>query len=66
MLRLKPLITAIPTVLEIPRLPEATDTAPPHKQTASATLLSELGNTILQENSLTLGHVEKFCTITRV
>lgn len=46
--------------LATPRPREAMVTIPHREPTASAIHTSELGNTILQDNSLTLGYVEKF------
>ena len=52
--------TAILTATELQRLRAATVIALHPTLTATATQQSELGNTILQDNSLTIGHVEKF------
>lgn len=53
-------IAPIPTASGTRQSPGATVIALRPTLTATATQQSELGNTILQDNSLTLGHVEKF------
>lgn len=53
-------IAPIPTASGTRQPPGATVVAPPHKPTVLGIPRSEFGNTLLQDNSLTLGYDEKF------